>query len=945
MKTFTEMTPLPSTTFTAGLAKRFALGLLPVLLHCAFASAQQQADVLIYGATPGGIAAAIASAQDGRSVLLVEPTARIGGLTTSGLSHSDFHSFESLTGAFLDFSRRVEAYYVKTYGADSPQVRDSFRGTFGEPKVNLAMFEAMLTELPKITTQQELVLQAVSMDKSRGTPGVQSATFTSKSGASTTFAAKVFIDATYEGDLLAMAGVPWRAGREGKAEFGESLAPDEADNQLQAYNFRWVMTRDEANRVTPLAPSGYRREDFVGVLDALQTSRIKTIFNYPRDCIFKAQTPPLPNGKYDINDVSTGLVRLSLPGKNLDWPNGSAAQRKAVFEEHLRDQVGLLYFLQNDEAVPARFREEALQWGWCRDEFTETGHLPPQLYVREARRMQGVHIFKQRDSEHTPGDARAVLHQDAIAMGDYGNNCHGTAHEGPRFGGKHTGEFYNPVPPYQIPYGVLVPKDVENLLVPVAASSSHVGFCALRLEPIWMSLGQAAGHAAAQAVDRNIAVQKVDVPTLQRRLHAAGSATIYTSDVLPGHPDFTSVQWWGTAGGLHGLEPMPAKPGQRGKNIGSQYSEAVPGHAVNLDRPLDAPLAERWRTLAKKLKLPAERLPSPAEQVTRGNFIRAAWTQRQNAAVAIGNTSEVTRVPGLVAFWTFEEEAGEQRQSLGTKEKHPLTEVGGPIPRIPGGPFSRFAAELNGKQYFRIPYAEAGDLNIAGPDAQVSMFAAVRIVNPRQSRTIAGMWSEGKGANDDTGTRQYALLMNMPTYGGPNKLVPHISSEGGVTRRADGSAFPWCCDYAVTAREVPTDRWCTLGFTYDGKYIRAYLNGVVDTLELDPKLHKRTDRYFTQEGPSGQDRGMNPYYHGRGIFRYDPAKHAESKPGGGSDFTVGARYAVGKMLGEATIGRFGGLAVFNRALSNEEMLRLHRAAAIEQLNQAEPASAAKGKNQ
>src|SRR5215216_1387195 len=162
----------------------------------------------------------------------------------------------------------------------------------------------------------------------------------------------------------------------------------------------------------------------------------------------------------------------------------------------------------------------------------------------------------------------------------------------------------------------------------------------------------------------------------------------------------------------------------------------------------------------------------------------------------------VVKTPGLVAFWTFGEAAGKPRISTGTKEKHALTEVGGPIARVEGGPYSGYSAELSGKQYFHIPYAETGDLNISGKDAQVSMFAVVRIVDLKQSRTIAGMWSECKGANDDTGTRQYALLMNMPTYGGPRQLVPHISSEGGVTRRADGSAFPWCADYAATRREV-----------------------------------------------------------------------------------------------------------------------------------------------
>jgi len=306
--------------------------------------------------------------------------------------------------------------------------------------------------------------------------------------------------------------------------------------------------------------------------------------------------------------------------------------------------------------------------------------------------------------------------------------------------------------------------------------------------------------------------------------------------------------------------------------------------------------------------------------------LAVAFASTAVAAPPSGDRAVAEKMPGLVGFWTFGEEPGTARVSSRTKEKHALTEVGGPIARVEGGPFSGFAADLNGKQYFRIPYAETGDLNISGKDAQVSMFAAVRIVNLKQSRTIAGMWSEGKGANDDTGTRQYAMLMNMPTYGGPNKLVPHISAEGGVTRRADGSAFPWCADYAVTA-----GRGADGAVVYAGLHLRlelsaAYIDGRLDELKLDPAKHKRTDPYFTKEGPDGGDRGMNPYFHGRGIFGYDPKRDALTKPGGGADFTVGARYAVGNMLGEATIGRFGGLAVFNRALTDAEMKALHDAA-------------------
>ncbi|RCS52918.1 hypothetical protein DTL42_08855 [Bremerella cremea] len=302
------------------------------------------------------------------------------------------------------------------------------------------------------------------------------------------------------------------------------------------------------------------------------------------------------------------------------------------------------------------------------------------------------------------------------------------------------------------------------------------------------------------------------------------------------------------------------------------------------------------------------------------------------AAEPTGDAKVVLDTPGLVAFWTFDEQAGHARKSIAPGGDYPLEEVNGPIARAEGGPYSGYSLELNGKQYLQLAYEKTGKLNISGPDAQVSMFAVVRIINLNQSRTIAGMWSEGKGRDDDTGSRQYALLMNMPTYGGSKQLVPHISSEGGVTRRADGSAFPWCSDYAATKQQVPEETWCTLAFTYDGQYIRAYINGTLEERELDPKKDRRDDRYFTQEGPDGKDRGMNPYYHGRGIFAYDPAKHAESKPGGGSDFTVGARYAVGSFLREATKGKFGGLAVFDRALSDEEIAKLHKSANIDALN-------------
>jgi hypothetical protein len=549
------------------------LGLALLLPGCAAppGPGDDTADVAVYGATPGGICAALAAAREGRRVLLLEPGGRLGGMVTHGLSHTDFRTFEGITGIYLEFTRRVLEHYRKTYGPDSIEARDCFRGTQAEPSVNLAVFEAMIAEQAGLRVRRGWRLARVVKEGLR---------IVALEGSGPRAAALVFIDGTYEGDLMAAAGVPWRVGREARSEYGESLAPEQADGQLQAYNFRLILTQDPARRLPLPAPPGYRREDFLDVLPLLRDGRLKSVFCENTGGIYKAQKPAPARGVFDINDVSRGLVRLSLPGANLGWPDGDAAARQAIFQEHLRHNTGLLHFLQNDPEVPERFRQEAGSWGLVKDEFPDTGHLPGQLYVREARRMIGMRVFTERDVDHAAGDARAVFHRDSIGMGDYGPNCHGTAHEGPRIGGRHTGEFYKPVPPYQIPYGTIVPKEVPNLLVPVAASTSHVGFCALRLEPIWGSMGQAAGVAAHHSILRKRPVQELEPAEIQSRLHAAGAATIYVSDVLPGDPDFAAVQALGMRGGLHGRFPAPETPGRRGAKIAGQYYEAYPGHAA-----------------------------------------------------------------------------------------------------------------------------------------------------------------------------------------------------------------------------------------------------------------------------------------------------------------------------------------------------------------------------
>lgn len=592
---------------------------LPLFLSVSLLqAADESANVVVYGGTPAGIAAAVAAADQGRTVLLIEPTNRIGGLLTCGLSNSDFRSFESLSGFFLDFAEHVESHYRAKYGDDSDQVRDCFRGTHGEPSVNLLVLQAMLAKWPRIRVIQNQSLSSVEFtDFHQGRRRIVAASFEPSLRVTT----KIFIDATYEGDLLAAAGENYHVGRESQSQYGEPLAGNaqgEADGQVQGYNFRFIMTEVESNKLMPTAPDGYRREDFTGVLSHFTSGRLKKVFSDDRDGIYRAHLPLLPNGKADVNDTPHAPVRLSMPDINDAYPEGKLQTRTDIVRRHRYYNVGLLYFLQNDDEVPAAIRADARRWGFCRDEFTETDGIPPQLYIREARRLVGQHIFAGRDTEQAVGDARAVLHADSIACGDYVHNCHGTGRVGSRFDGQHEGEFYKPIAPYQIPYGVIVPQKTENLLVPVACSASHFGFGALRLEPIWCSLGQAAGLAACQALQHERSVQSVNVAALQSSLYRSRSATIYVSDVPSHSPHFEAVQWFGSQGGLHGLAP----DNQRKPNsLGGQYCDAHPGHEVNLDFVLDQALRDRWQTLTP--------LAHPQTPKTRRDWIAAAYRSRK----------------------------------------------------------------------------------------------------------------------------------------------------------------------------------------------------------------------------------------------------------------------------------------------------------------------------
>ena len=596
-------------------------------------------DAIIYGATPAGIASAISLARRDphRQIAIVTPYRRVGGMMTNGLNHPDFRTFEARTGLYRELNRRVETYFRQRYGEQSPQVSESLYGTHASSQVVHKVLRQMLDELPSISLLRSHRLTSAKRDGSN----IVSVTFYNAASVKT-LVAKYYVDATYEGDLLAVAGVGYRIGREGRTEYGESLAPVKPDGQLQGYNFRLTMTDLADNQVSVPKPDGYRREDFLPLLELFAAGTVERVFGDPYSRlpggIYKRQTPALPDEKRDINDVSHSPVRLSLPNANRDWPDGDVKIRRRIFDEHVRHNIGMLYFLQNDEAVPQGIQQEALRWGLCQDEFVENGHLPEQLYIREARRMVGRYVFTQRDTECADGthDARAVFQDKAIAMGDYGPNCHGTYHEGPVIGGKHTGEFYKRTAPYQIPYGTLLPKSIDNLAVPVACSASHVGFCALRLEPIWMSLGQASGEAIGIALESETGLATVSPRSIRHRLHETGTATIYTADVPEESAEFRAVQWWGSEGGFLAIDrerkPDDFEYGSRGKQRIGQYYEAFPRHSIELGKPLSAKLRIHWSELAKEVCRSGD---WQSRTRTRGEFIFAAYENRDVRSAAM----------------------------------------------------------------------------------------------------------------------------------------------------------------------------------------------------------------------------------------------------------------------------------------------------------------------
>lgn len=584
-------------------------------------------DIAVYGSTVAGIASATSAARQGRRVALIEPSGHFGGLVTGGLSNTDFRTLEAVTGFFREYMDRVLDDYTRRYGKDSPQVADCFFGAAAEPHVSERVLRAMVSEQRTLQLLMKHRLTSVS----REGDSIRNARFRTPDG-EIEVAAKVWIDATYEGDLAAAAKVPYRIGRESTREYGERFAgvlffdqgkilpgsTGEGDTNEQCMNFRITMTNRPENRLPVPKPAGYDRAEFVKILPYFASGRITEIYTGDHSGILRLQR--IANAKSDMNDIKQAPVRLSLAGENNGWANGDEATRKRIFDRHVAHNFGLLYFLQNDPGVPASIRAKANEWGLAKDEFVHNNHMPPVLYVREGRRTIGDYVFTEHDTMPAPRSVRARVHTDAIAMGDYSLNSHGHQGAGPLYPTLFEGDYGFATTPFMIPYGVIVPRNVSNLLVPVAMSASHVGYSALRLEPTWTALGHAAGLAAHLAAEQGGATRAVPLPRLQKMLHQQKQATIYTSDVPRESPYFEAVQWAGLRGLLSDVVDYPsAVLTPLKKRWGTQYSFAHPLHAVEPDRPLDEKLAAKWRA----------RTPCAAgiQAATRGEFLKLAMTR------------------------------------------------------------------------------------------------------------------------------------------------------------------------------------------------------------------------------------------------------------------------------------------------------------------------------
>ncbi len=544
--------------------RRFVLPALALSL--AACAPQPQYDLLVYGCTSGAVTSAIQAKKMGKSVIMVCPEKHLGGLTAGGLGWTDSGNKTVIGGLSREFYQRIWQHYNdpanwkwqkrEEYGnrGQGTEAMDQGARTMWifEPHAAEGVYEAWVKELG-IPIIRDAWLDRANGVKKSGDRITSIATLDGKS-----YTARVFIDATYEGDLMAAAGVDYHVGREAKATYGEEWAgvqtgvlhhrhhfgvlktpispyvvpgdpasgvlpristepPGEygaGDKKVQAYCFRMCLTQVPENRVTFPKPPNYDPKEYELLVRIFDAGWRETFNKFD----------PIPNWKTDTNNH--GPFSTDNIGRNWDYPEASYERRREIIQEHVNYQQGWLYFIANDPRVPEEVRTEMAKWGLSKDEFVDNNHWPHQMYVREARRMVGRYVMTENEllkKRPTP---------EPVGMGSYGIDSHNIQrYITPEGYVQNEGDIgVSTKGPYQISYGSLVPKkgQVANLLVPVAVSSSHIAYGSIRMEPVFMILGQSAATAAVMAIDGNLAVQDVPYDKLRERLLADGQVLEFT---------------------------------------------------------------------------------------------------------------------------------------------------------------------------------------------------------------------------------------------------------------------------------------------------------------------------------------------------------------------------------------------------------------------------------
>lgn len=525
-------------------------------------TAAPSVDICVYGGTSAGVMAAYTAKKMGKSVILIEPGKHLGGLTTGGLGYTDIGNKYAISGISRDFYRRIGQHYGGKFEQwiFEPHVAENLFGEYiKRANVNVLYAHRLVSARKTNGAIESIVLESAT------NPAAQQ-----------TIRAKVFIDCTYEGDLMAKAGVSYTVGREANQVYNETyngvqlrdkhqfvdgvdpykipgkpgsgllwgissaaLPPIGSGNkQVQTYNFRICLTDDPANAIPITRPEGYdstRYELLLRVLQKDPKRNFETIMKPDR----------MPNHKTDINN--NGPFSTDMIGVNSDFPEATYARRAAIQREHELYNKGFLYFIGHDPRMRPDIQTEMLKFGYPKDEYTDTGNWSPQMYVREARRMVGDYVMTQANCE---GKTTVT---DGVGMAAYtmdSHNCQRIVLEkdGQKMvkneGDVQVGGF----PPYPISYRCLIPKatDCTNLLVPVCLSASHIAYGSIRMEPVFMVLAQSSAVAASLAIDNNTTVQRVDVKKVQQLLAVNPLADGSTPEILVDNDDPARVTRTGT---------------------------------------------------------------------------------------------------------------------------------------------------------------------------------------------------------------------------------------------------------------------------------------------------------------------------------------------------------------------------------------------------------------